>query len=265
MMRMLTDFPASARSRIRGVLLDLDDTLTTGGRLTSDAYCALERLYDADLITVLVTGRPAGWCDHIARMWPVRAVVGEGGSLCFWRDVHANRLRQMYVDPAEVRRRNRAALVDIASRILAEVPGCALSSDQPYRECDLAIDWCEDVARLPMEKVDRILALMRESGLNAAASAGHVNGWFGDYDKLGMTRRFFHEILGIDLDAQRESFVYLGDSPNDCPMFRFFPHSIGVANVMDVRDRLTHAPTYITARRSGDGFCEAVEALFQVR
>ena len=142
---------------------------------------------------------------------------------------------------------------------------CAISSDQPYRECDLAIDWCEDVARLPMEKVDRILALMRESGLNAAASAGHVNGWFGDYDKLGMTRRFFHEILGIDLDAQRESFVYLGDSPNDCPMFRFFPHSIGVANVMDVRDRLTHAPTYITARRSGDGFCEAVEALFEVR
>jgi HAD superfamily hydrolase (TIGR01484 family) len=265
MMRMLTDFPASARSRIRGVLLDLDDTLTTGGRLTSDAYFALERLYDADLITVLVTGRPAGWCDHIARMWPVRAVVGEGGSLCFWRDAHTHRLRQMYVDPTEVRHRNRAALVDIASRILAEVPGCAISSDQPYRECDLAIDWCEDVARLPMEKVDRILALMRESGLNAAASAGHVNGWFGDYDKLGMTRRFFHEILGIDLDAQRESFVYLGDSPNDCPMFRFFPHSIGVANVMDVRDRLTHAPTYITARRSGDGFCEAVAALFEVR
>jgi hypothetical protein len=170
-MRPLTDFPAAARSRIRGVLLDLDDTLTTGGRLTSDAYLALERLYDADLTTVLVTGRPAGWCDHIARMWPVRAVVGEGGSLCFWRDPHTNRMRQMFIDPVEVRRTNRTALVEIANRILAEVPGCAISSDQPYRECDLAIDWAEDVARLPMEKVDRILAIMRESGLTAMASA----------------------------------------------------------------------------------------------
>jgi HAD superfamily hydrolase (TIGR01484 family) len=264
-MRPLYDFPAAARARVRGVLLDLDDTLTTNGRLTSDAYLALERLHDADLVTVLVTGRPAGWCDHIARMWPVRAVVGEGGSLCFWRDPHTHRMRQMYRDPPEVRRANRTALVDIANRIIAEVPGCAISSDQPYRECDLAIDWAEDVARLPMAKVDRILAIMRESGLTAMASAGHVNGWFGNYDKLGMTRRFFDEVLGIDLDAQREFFVYLGDSPNDCPMFHYFPHSIGVANVMDVKDRLVHPPTYITARRSGDGFCEAVGTLFAVR
>jgi HAD superfamily hydrolase (TIGR01484 family) len=250
---------------MQGVLLDLDDTLTTGGRLTSDAYFALERLHQADFITVLVTGRPAGWCDHIARMWPVHAVVGEGGSLCFWRDPHTNHLRQMYVDPPDVRRRNRDALATIATRILAEVPGCALSTDQAYRECDLAIDWAEDVARLPMQKVDRILEIMRESGLTAMASAGHVNGWFGDYDKLGMTRRFFSEVLDIDLDAQRACFTYLGDSPNDCPMFRHFPHSIGVANVIDAKDRLTFPPTYITPSRSGDGFCEAVAALFEAR
>lgn len=264
-MRLLSDFPAVARARVRGVLFDLDDTLTTDGRLTSDAYLALERLHDADLITVLVTGRPAGWCDHIARMWPVRAVVGEGGALCFWRDLQRNRMRRMYVDPPEVRQANRAALVDIASRIVAEVPGCAISSDQPYRECDLAIDWAEDVARLPADKVDRILEIMRESGLTAMASAGHVNGWFGDYDKLSMTRRFFNEVLDLDLDANRERFVYLGDSPNDCSMFAYFPHSIGVANVLDMRDRLVSPPTYITARRSGDGFCEAVGTLFAVR
>ena len=264
-MRPLSEFPGSARARLRGVLLDLDDTLTTDGRLGSDAYFALERLYQADLITVVVTGRPAGWCDHIARMWPVHAVVGEGGSLCFWRDPHSSHLRQMYVDPAEVRRTNREALAAIASRILAEVPGCALSSDQSYRECDLAIDWAEDVVRLPMDKVDRILAIMREGGLTAMASAGHVNGWFGDYDKLGMTRRFFAEVLKIDLDAERASFTYIGDSPNDCPMFRHFPHSIGVANVIEVKDRLTHPPAYITARRSGDGFCEAVGVIFKAR
>jgi HAD superfamily hydrolase (TIGR01484 family) len=264
-MRLLSDFPAAARARVRGVLFDLDDTLTTDGRLTGDAYLALERLHDADLHPVLVTGRPAGWCDHIARLWPVRAVVGEGGSLCFWRDLHTHRLRRMYVQPEDVRRTHRAALSDIANRIVAEVPGCAVSSDQPYRECDLAIDWAEDVARLPAAKVDRIVAIMRESGLTAMVSAAHVNGWFGDYDKLGITRRFFAEVLAVDLDAQRERFVYLGDSPNDCSMFAYFPHSIGVANILDLRDRLASPPTYITARRSGDGFCEAVGALFAVR
>jgi HAD superfamily hydrolase (TIGR01484 family) len=264
-MRPLSEFSASARARIRGVLFDLDDTLTTEGRLTSDAYLSLERLHDANLITVAVTGRPAGWCDHMARMWPVRAVIGENGGLCFWRDPHSNRLRQMYVDPPEVRRAHRAALEAIGQRILDEVPGCALASDQPYREVDLAIDWCEDVPRLPREKVDRIVQLMTESGLTARPSAGHVNGWFGDYDKVGMTRRFFGEVCGIDLDACRDQFVYVGDSPNDCTMFEYFPHSIGVANVMDVKDRLTHPPTYITARRSGDGFCEVVGALFAVR
>jgi hypothetical protein len=34
---------------------------------------------------------------------------------------------------------------------------------------------------------------------------------------------------------------------------------------MEVRDRLEFPPAYITARRSGDGFCEAVGALFEAR
>jgi HAD superfamily hydrolase (TIGR01484 family) len=264
-MKSLAEFSPGDRSRIRGVLFDIDDTLTTDGHLTSDAYLALERMHDARLITVAVTGRPAGWCDHIARMWPVHGVIGENGGLAFWRDRDNGRLRQLFVDPPEVRRAHRAALVAIGERILADVPGCALASDQHYRELDLAIDFCEDVPRLPAARVDHIVALMNEAGLTAKVSSIHVNGWFGQYDKLGMAKRWFAEVYGIDLDAERARFVYLGDSPNDCPMFEFFPHSIGVANVLDVKDRLSHPPTYITARRSGDGFCEAVGALFAVR
>jgi len=261
----LSEFRAADRAGIRGVLFDIDDTLTTDGRLTSDAYLALERLHEAKLITVAVTGRPAGWCDQIARLWPVRGVVGENGGLCFWHDRRANRLCQMFVQPEDERRANRLALAAIAERILAEVPGCALASDQHYRELDLAIDYCEDVQPLGPVEIDRIVSLMVASGLTAKVSSIHVNGWFGDYDKLGMARRFMNEVCGIDLDAERDRFVYLGDSPNDCPMFDYFPHSIGVANVMNIKDRLTHPPTYVTARRSGDGFCEAVGALFAVR
>jgi hydroxymethylpyrimidine pyrophosphatase-like HAD family hydrolase len=75
-LRPLAEFPVASRARIRGVLTDIDDTLTSDGQLTADAYGALERLKAAGLIVVPVTGRPAGWCDHIARMWPVDAVVG---------------------------------------------------------------------------------------------------------------------------------------------------------------------------------------------
>ena len=69
--------PVAVRRAVRAVLLDIDDTLTSDGRLTSAAYDALERLAAAGLRVVPVTGRPAGWCDMIARFWPVDAVVGE--------------------------------------------------------------------------------------------------------------------------------------------------------------------------------------------
>ena len=71
---------------IRGVLCDIDDTLTLHGQLPAEAYSALWELKRAGLRVVPVTGRPAGWVDHIARMWPVDGVVGENGGLWFWHD-----------------------------------------------------------------------------------------------------------------------------------------------------------------------------------
>ena len=82
-MRPIKEFPEGERRRVRGLLCDIDDTLSTAGRLSAEAYGALERLKEAGLLVVPVTGRPAGWCDHIARMWPVDAVVGENGAFYF--------------------------------------------------------------------------------------------------------------------------------------------------------------------------------------
>jgi hypothetical protein len=250
---------------LRGVLFDIDDTLTTEGRLSAAAYAALERLHDAGLIVVPITGRPAGWCDHIARMWPVDGVVGENGALWFAYDRAARRLTKRFCDDDATRAANRARLAAVAERILREVPGTALASDQGYREADLALDWCEDVPRLPEAAVDRILALLREAGLTAKASSIHVNGWFGDYDKLGMTRTFLAERCGVDLDAHRAAFVFAGDSPNDAPMFAYFPHSVGVANVRALAHRLEHAPAWVTEAPSGAGFVELAERLLQAR
>lgn len=241
-------------SGIAAVLLDIDETLTTDGKLTAEAYGALERLHAAGKRVVPVTGRPAGWCDHIARMWPVDAVVGENGAFYFWHD--GTRLRQRFVHDPATRQANRMKLQKIAARVLSEIPGCALASDQAYREADIAIDYCEDVAPLPLDSAERIAQLLRAEGLSAKVSSIHVNGWFGGYDKLSTTRMLFTERFGFDLATDNRQTVFAGDSPNDAPMFAFFQHSVGVANVRRFEGRLASPPKFVTERASGAGFAE---------
>jgi HAD superfamily hydrolase (TIGR01484 family) len=264
-MKPLAQLPPTARAQLRGVLCDIDDTLTTGGRLTAAAYAALEALQHANLLVVPITGRPAGWCDHIARMWPVDAVVGENGAFYFRYDHAARAMRRRYVDDDTTRAAHRERLGAIRDRILAEVPGCAVASDQHYRVADLAIDYCEDVPPLPVAAVDRIVALMHDAGLTAKVSSIHVNGWFGEYDKLSMARTLMRECFATDLDAEKSRFVFIGDSPNDAPMFEYFPHSIGVANIRAFTGQLPAAPAYVTQATSGAGFCELVDLLLASR
>ena len=261
--RPLSEMPPAARAAIRGVLTDIDDTLTTHGQLTPAAYTALARLKAAGRLVVPITGRPAGWCDHIARMWPVDGVVGENGALWMRFDAARRRLVRAYAASEDERRANRERLGIVAARVLREVPGCALASDQPYREADIAIDFCEDVPALPRAEVDRIVAIMEAEGLTAKVSSIHVNGWFGRYDKLDMTKRLFAEAFGIDLDAERDRFVFAGDSPNDAPMFAYFPNAVGVANVRGFLDRIATPPAWITQGEAGEGFVELVDALLE--
>ena len=261
----IKEFPVKERRGIRGVLCDIDDTLTTGGRLTAGAYAAMERLQRAGLLVVPITGRPAGWCDHIARMWPVAAVVGENGAFYFRYDQAAHEMRRRYVHDTKTRAAQREQLQQIGASIVAEVPGAAIAADQTYRETDLAIDYCEDVARLPRAAVDRIVALMRAHGLTAKVSSIHVNGWFGSYDKLGMTKRLMREEFGAELDRAREHYVFVGDSPNDAPMFSYFPHAVGVANIREFASRLEHEPKYVTIAASGAGFCEVADLILAAK
>lgn len=250
-MRPLSELDAQG---VTAVLVDIDDTLTTEGKLTARAFGALEALQRSGKRVIPVTGRPAGWCDHIARMWPVDAVVGENGAFYFW--CADGRLQRRYHDAAPERARKRARLEEVGRRILREVPGSAIAADQAYRETDLAIDYCEDVAPLPMQAAQRIEALMREAGLTAKISSIHVNGWFGDYDKLAMTRALFRERFATELAEGGQGLVFAGDSPNDAPMFAFFERSVGVANVRRFAASLAAAPKYVTQEACGAGFAE---------
>ncbi|MBW2057008.1 MAG: HAD-IIB family hydrolase [Deltaproteobacteria bacterium] len=256
--------PEVARNLI-GVFFDIDDTFTTRGKIPSKAYQALWRLRASRLRAVPITGRPAGWCDHIARMWPVDGVVGENGAFYFWFDEKERRLKKRFLDPEEVRAEKRRRLMDLGREILASVPGSALSSDQLYRETDLAIDYCEDVEPLGRDAVDRICGIFRQNGAVCKVSSIHVNGWFGSYDKLGMTATLVREQWGLDLERTRDRFLFCGDSPNDEPMFRFFPYTAGVENVLRFADRMENLPAFVAGQEGGEGFAEIVEVIIRHR
>jgi HAD superfamily hydrolase (TIGR01484 family) len=251
--------------QVRYVLTDIDDTLTLHGRLPSSAYHALWRLADAGFLVVPVTGRPAGWCDMIARMWPVAGVVGENGALYFRYDLGGRRMLRRYWKNEAEREDDRRRLASIRTEVLRRVPGCAVAADQAYREADLAIDFCEDVPPLSQGEIEKIVACFTERGATAKISSIHVNGWYGDYDKLAMTKVFFSDIFQLDLDSLRRQVLYAGDSPNDAPMFGFFPHSVGVANILQFSGRLEHRPAWVTAGEGGDGFAELAEVLLARR
>ena len=264
-MRLIKHIPAEVCQNIRGVFFDIDDTVTTDGRLEGSAYLAIEKLHQAGLLTIPITGRPAGWCDMIARFWPVAGVVGENGAFYFAYDRNTLKMHRCYVRSKEQRLEDQTKLATLKKEILQKVPGSAISADQAYREADLAVDFCEDVAPLPNESVLKIKNIFEDSGAVAKISSIHVNGWFGDYDKLSTCQLFVSSELGFELSEQREKFIFVGDSPNDEPMFQYFPNAVGVANVQNFINQLEHPPTWVTDQKSGAGFVELVDHLLKNR
>jgi HAD superfamily hydrolase (TIGR01484 family) len=253
------------RRRIRGVFTDIDDTLTDGGRIEAATLDALFRLQRAGFLVVPITGRPAGWCDMIARTWPVDAVIGENGAFYFRYDQSSRRMVRQFVDDPVNRADKRRRLDEIADAVLAAVPGSALAADQAYRETDLAIDFAEDVGPLSDDDINNIVDIFLQHGATAKVSSIHVNGWFGSYDKLTMARTLMQEMFATDLTTKNNRYVFVGDSPNDAPMFGFFENSVGVANVKPFTDRCDALPHWITTAPRGAGFCELAEALLSVR
>lgn len=262
-MQPIASLPAAALRRVRGVLTDIDGTLTTDGALPAATYTALDRLKRAGLHVIPVTGRCIAWAEILTRLWPVDAIIGENGA--FYCHLRAGKLVTRYLDDAGTRARNLARIHALGDAIVREVPGCALASDQAWHAADLAVDHAEDVPKLPPEAVARIAAMMTEAGMTATVSSIHVNGWFGAHDKLSMSRTCVRELLDGDIDADRDEWLFIGDSANDAAMFGHFPLSVGVANVREILPSLPVAPAYVTDAAGGEGFAEMAELLLAAR
>lgn len=265
-MRELSEFSHEQLRGVQAVFFDIDDTFSGGAgqhRILPEAYEALWRLTRAGIKTIPVTGRPAGWCDMITRMWPVTAVVGENGAFYSYLDTSKkpSKLVKKYLESAPTRANNARKLKTLHRAVEKNFPGVRTPSDQHFREFDLAIDYCEDVPRWSEARVQRLLEFCRARGAIAKLSSIHVNTWYGKYDKLTCVRRMMSSFFQMDFS----NVVYIGDSPNDEPFFERLPLTVGVANVREFLTRMKHAPAYVTQLNGGLGFAEFAERLLSSR
>ncbi|CAI9120408.1 HAD-IIB family hydrolase [Brytella acorum] len=259
-MQPLEDADISIFRTVRFVLTDMDETLTYNGRLSSETYAALEQLQTAGVKVIPVTAAPAGWCDQMARMWPIDGVIGENGGLFFRRASQGHGVERYFWHEEQRRLSIERELSDIGQNIKQVLPFATFADDQPFRQTSLAFSQPHD----PAER-DAILAALKAASLNITVNNLWVLGWIGEYDKLSMSRRILLEHYDLDISTDPDAVLYTGDSTNDAPMFAFFRHSVGVSTVSRFLDQIPQPPNWITVGPGGRGFVEAARVVMAAR
>jgi 3-deoxy-D-manno-octulosonate 8-phosphate phosphatase KdsC-like HAD superfamily phosphatase len=138
------------------------------------------------------------------------------------------------------------------------VPSAIFAEDQPFRQTSIAFANPAD-----LDARAAIISAVQNAGADVTVNNLWVLGWLGGYDKLKMTRRVLANSYGVDIDGNRETVLYVGDSTNDAPMIEFFRHTVGVSTVRHYLSELPLPPNWITSGPGGTGFVEAAEAVIR--
>ena len=259
-LRPLADLQPARLAALRGVLTDIDDTLTADGAVEPVALAALHNLAAARVPVIAITGRPVGWSGPFALAWPVAAIVAENGAVMLRRQ--GGSLQIDFVADTATRAANSLRLQACAQAVLQQVPGAVLAQDSAGRLTDIAIDHSE-FSHLPPERIADVVARMQAHGLTATVSSIHINGWIGAHGKPSGARWAVTLALGLPFVA--DEWVYVGDSTNDQSMFECMPLSVGVANIARFVPQLRWLPGYVTPGERGVGFAEVAAALLAAR
>jgi HAD superfamily hydrolase (TIGR01484 family) len=252
---------ADLSAPVRGVFSDIDDTLTHDGVVVVEAYQAIARARAAGLRVVLVTGRPAGWAEVLASVWPVDAAIAENGGIAYLK--RGRRVERLYFAPGDPDddARRLAALTD---DVLRALPFARRAEDSGLRVTDVAFDVGEHQRLAPAE-IDAITARCRELGARTLVSSVHAHACFHGADKAQMAARVAGVLWDEAPDDVAAHYAFVGDSPNDQAAFAFFAASIGVANVARYAGALRPPPRYVTPSSHGRGFAEAIDVLLATR
>ena len=256
-MKPLSEVNKKYISKIKILMFDLDGTFISNDRLKSSTYYRLEKLMDNKIKTVAVTGRPAGWCDLIARWWPVDSVIGENGALSY--SMLDGKMDRQFFDETVSVNKSKEFLNSLLDDIKSNFGEINLAADQPFRLLDLALDISEE-NNLSKKKVREIYDFCISKGANAAVSNIHLNIWYGNYNKCDMALKILD-----NLNIKVDECVFVGDSPNDSPMFKKFPFSVGVKSVVSYSNFMTDYPSFVTERDGNQGFEDLVDFILLTR
>ncbi len=245
----LVGFSVNEVEKISLIISDVDDTITTNGKLHP---CALEAMLEAEqkgYRIILLSGGSAGWCEVYLRQWPVYMVIAESGAVMLYKD-----------DNGDIRYQQNPNITDEdlkkREELLGMIPQEYLSSDQYARLYDIAVD----IKRTPADKISSIKEVCDRLGAAYAFSSIHMNIWFGDYSKKkGIVS--FMQLCGIDEELLKSKSIYLGDALNDEEMFAFIPLSIGMASVAENKSLFKELPAYIAPEKGGEGFFYSLNLL----
>ncbi len=239
-------------SKISFIATDMDGTLTTAGKFTSQLLQAFDDLAALGIKVLIVTGRSAGWVNGLAHYLPVVGAIAENGGLFF----PSNSETGVALTPINDVITHRQELAAAFARLKAKFPHIQESADNRFR----ITDWTFDVARLNTNELQTLFNLCEEMGWGFTYSTVQCHIKPQGQDKavglLKVLREYFPEYAP-------QQVVTVGDSPNDESLFnaRYFPLSVGVANVLEYIDNLQHQPTCVTAAAEGEGFCELVRGI----
>lgn len=255
--------PAPTRADLRNVrylFTDIDDTLTTEGRLLPQTYQALWDLFNAGISIIPVTGGSAGWCEHIVRAWPVAAVIGESGAFSVFR--RDGQVVFDYWEDGILQAKRQRQHLEAVKALLDQSPSAfRIAHDQPFRVADVAVD----IGGVPSKDVEILADQIREWGATVAISSIHINTWIGSYDKRAMSERMLDQAFGVDPVTIPSLTAFVGDSRNDAPMFGYIRNSFGVRNIVPILGDLSHRPQWVSSEPAGLGFVDIAAALLQAR
>lgn len=261
-MRELSACTEEQLRQVRYVLTDVDDTITSEGRLLPEALQALWDLHAAGYLIIPVTGGSSGWADTYLRQWPIDAVITESGALAFYME---NGSKKSLYHPSIVHDGYQERADRFIETVCSQVPNCKLSSDQFCRIFDIAFDHHGEQPFMSSEEIEQVLQICREQGVSYGVSSIHINCWFGEYDKRSMVELFMQKRYDIDPEGLKTRAVYCGDSSNDIPLFRSFPLSFGVGSLQSVDWPAADLPSFHASKAGGAGFAEIAQLLVKSR
>ena len=263
-MQPLSTLSDAALKPIDYLLFDVDETFTTHGLMHAETYATLFALRDVGITAVPVTGRPSGWGNVMLSTWPIKACVTENGGVIAWKTAAGIAVQQV------IHSEHRGAgyieqLRALGDAIATKYPQVRVSTDQPYRLTDLAIDYAEQSHNVGAEVVAEISAWMRAEGYQTAVSSIHIHAYNPENHKADGVYPLMQAAFAMDQRAVHSRAAFIGDSPNDASLFASIPVSVGVANVRSSLDQIATPPAYVCQSERGAGFIEFAQRLIAAR